>query len=69
MDGKTATKLIRRSQKSFNNIPIVAVTASALSEEQDEYITLGMNEVIAKPFSLVELRSVVAKWVNYRDAS
>ena len=69
MDGKTATKIIRSSQKSYNNIPIVAVTASALSEEQDEYIALGMNEVIAKPFSLADLRSVVAKWVSHRDAS
>lgn len=69
MDGRTATKLIRDSQKHYRNIPIIAVTASALSEEQDEYIAIGMNEVVAKPFSLAELRLVVMKWVSRSNTS
>ena len=48
MDGLAATKFIRSNFK--NNIPIIAVTANAFSEDIKHYLETGMNDVIIKPY-------------------
>jgi signal transduction histidine kinase len=52
MDGIEATTTIRK----FNtDIPIIALTASAMLKQQHEVFTCGMNEIVAKPFDPIEL--------------
>jgi osomolarity two-component system sensor histidine kinase TcsA len=46
MDGVTATKKIRAAGHSM---PIVAMTANALKEDEEAYLAEGMNDYIAKP--------------------
>jgi PAS domain S-box-containing protein len=53
MDGYTATKHIRQVMK--RNIPIVAMTADAISGESDKCIEVGMNGYISKPFDADDL--------------
>lgn len=51
MDGLTATKHIRSGKYSMNpDISIVAMTASALSGENQKCFDAGMNDYISKPF-------------------
>jgi CheY-like chemotaxis protein len=51
MDGYTATKIIREQLPSpINKVPILGMTAHALSHERKKCLQYGMNEYIAKPF-------------------
>lgn len=51
MDGLTATKMIRESNSPNSNIPIIAVTADAMSGASEYYLNNGFNEYIAKPIN------------------
>jgi len=66
MDGIEATKRIRAANEPWSNIPILAVTASVLRDEQDSYLQAGMDEIIRKPFSIRHLRETVKHWITQR---
>jgi CheY-like chemotaxis protein len=51
MDGLTATENIRRNPDLLR-VPILAMTANAMSEDRDACFAAGMNGHIAKPFDL-----------------
>lgn len=56
MDGYSATKAIRSLERpDAKEIPIFAMTAAALSEDQKKSLEAGMNAHINKPISLQEL--------------
>ena len=55
MDGLEATMIIRSSQKDYKDIPIVALTASALIGDKQKFLDAGMNDYISKPIDIVEL--------------
>ena len=62
MDGYEATRQIRGMNSHIaKNIPIIAMTANAFEEDRQAAITAGMNEHIAKPINVDELKSVLAK--------
>ena len=51
MDGLAATRKIREnSSPYFQNIPIIALTASMMTSELNEIEASGMNDYIIKPF-------------------
>ncbi|MES2109976.1 MAG: response regulator [Bacteroidota bacterium] len=51
MGGIEATKIIRSQQDPyFQQLPIIALTASMLSTEKEEISNAGMNDYILKPF-------------------
>jgi len=62
MDGYEATRQIRQT-RSFAELPIIAMTAHAFSEERDHCLTAGMNDHIAKPINPDMLFSVLLKWL------
>ncbi len=51
MDGMEATWLIRQYEKEFNltPVPIIALTANVVKEDQKKYIQAGMDDFISKP--------------------
>lgn len=55
MDGYQATKEIRHLSISWPQPTIVALTASALSEERERCLDAGMNAFLSKPIQLDEL--------------
>jgi len=57
MDGYEATRVIRNELK--NNIPIVAMTAHAMSGERDKCLSLGMNDYLSKPFQQDQLLQII----------
>jgi signal transduction histidine kinase/CheY-like chemotaxis protein len=59
MDGLTATQLIRRSGAPFAEIPIIALTAAALSEDQDKAFAAGVTSFTTKPVSKDRLRAAI----------
>jgi CheY-like chemotaxis protein len=63
MDGLEATLEIRKLEQ-FNDLPIVALTAHALSEERDRCVAAGMNGFVTKPFKPRELYDAVECWIR-----
>ncbi len=60
MDGYEATKVIRSSERDYiRNIPIVAMTADAFSEDIQKCKEVGMNAHIAKPLNISNLITVL----------
>lgn len=55
MDGYTATKAIRKLDTPLATIPIVALTAHAMSEERQKCLTMGMDAYLTKPINESEL--------------
>ncbi|BEE09436.1 hypothetical protein VAWG005_22480 [Aeromonas dhakensis] len=51
MDGLAATTHIRASRQSWADIPIIALTADAMPESKQYYLSHGMNGYITKPIS------------------
>jgi CheY-like chemotaxis protein/signal transduction histidine kinase/HPt (histidine-containing phosphotransfer) domain-containing protein len=67
MDGYEATRKIRADGR-FEKLPIIAVTAHALSSDQDKCLAAGMNEYIAKPIDPYHLYQTLARYFpNQRD--
>jgi signal transduction histidine kinase/ActR/RegA family two-component response regulator len=58
MSGREATVELRK-QYSKDELPIIALTAAALSSEQEQSLAIGMNAFIAKPFDAERLRGVL----------
>jgi two-component system, sensor histidine kinase and response regulator len=63
MDGFQATALIRE-ESSGKTLPIIAMTANALSDERERCLNAGMSDHIAKPIDLEELFQVLNKWLS-----
>jgi signal transduction histidine kinase/ActR/RegA family two-component response regulator len=66
MDGFEATRLIRKieAEKLLPHTPIVAITANALSGEDQHCRDAGMDDYIAKPFKPDDLRRMVEHWTK-----
>jgi CheY-like chemotaxis protein len=58
LDGYRTTQLIRE-RPALANVPIVAVTAYALSDENEAALQIGCNEYLTKPFKPRQLLEVV----------
>lgn len=64
MDGFSATKAIRAEEKkSGKHIPIIAMTAYALSGDREKCIESGMDDYISKPITMNGLHKIVEKWL------
>jgi PAS domain S-box-containing protein len=66
MDGFEATRRIRETIQP--GIPIIAVTADAMSGDRDRCLSKGMNDYISKPVDLGQLADVLARWLPVSGA-
>ncbi len=64
MDGYEATKIIRKSKKPYQNIPILALTANVMTEEVSKCQKVGMNSHIAKPIEFDDLKTKLAIYLD-----
>ena len=63
MDGLSAAKAIRHSGLAqAARIPIIAMTANAMSGDKEISLAAGMNDHITKPLDLDELRATLQHW-------
>jgi signal transduction histidine kinase/CheY-like chemotaxis protein/HPt (histidine-containing phosphotransfer) domain-containing protein len=63
MDGYAATRLLR-SNPRFQEIPIIALTASAVAEERQRCLEAGMNDHVSKPIDPDALFAAIARWTK-----
>ncbi len=66
MDGLEATRRIRDANFPAINrdVPIIAITAHAIHGYREKCLSAGMNDFLTKPYSAVQLRKLVAKWLR-----
>ena len=64
MNGIEATKKIRELEKETNkHIPIIAVTANALTGDKERFLEAGFDDYIPKPVDIKLLKEVMGKFL------
>ncbi len=65
MDGYQATAVIREfnADERNHNIPIIAMTASAMSGDREKCLDSGMNDYMTKPIELSIIQQKIQKWL------
>ncbi len=69
MNGIEAVKHIRllEQDKGVEPLPIIAVTANALSSDRQRFIDAGMDDYIAKPYTEQTIRNVLLKYIGTKE--
>ncbi|MDE1167978.1 MAG: response regulator [Pseudomonas sp.] len=62
MDGYEATREIRKDPR-WRKLPIIAVTAKAMKDDQERCLQAGSNDYLAKPIELDRLFSLIRVWL------
>lgn len=65
IDGVETTHIIRRFHPEYDDIPIIALTANAVSGTKEMFLREGMNDFVAKP---IEMRCILSKLRNWLPA-
>ena len=65
MDGLTATRHLRQNP-AWANLPVLAMTANAMSRDRDLCLEAGMNGHLAKPIDPDELFATLLQWIAPR---
>jgi CheY-like chemotaxis protein len=55
LDGIEATKKIREAEGNQRHTPIIAITAYALQGDKEKFISMGMDDYLAKPIDMKQL--------------
>ena len=62
MDGYTAMREIRK-QPALKKLPIIALTAKAMRDDQEKCLAAGANDYVAKPLDVEKLLSLIRVWM------
>jgi signal transduction histidine kinase/CheY-like chemotaxis protein len=67
MDGFEATRRIREREQSDGNpgVIIIALTGNAMEGDRENCIGAGMDDYLAKPFTLDEVSRMLSKWLQH----
>ena len=66
MDGIEAVRRIREMEDDnsyYKNVPIVALTANAVSGTREMFLENGLNDFLSKPIDTVMLNAILEKWI------
>jgi CheY-like chemotaxis protein len=64
MDGPTAVLRIRELGGRAGGIPIIALTASALAGDRDQYLAAGMTDYLSKPIDVAALFAALGRAIE-----
>ncbi len=64
MDGYETTRAIRKSDKKFAAVPIIAMTANAVEGDREKCLAAGMNDYLSKPIQKNALVTVLQRWID-----
>lgn len=64
LDGFEATRQIRALPLPVSKVPIIAVTANAMSQDRERCVEAGMNDYTSKPIDARALNKKIIYWVN-----
>ena len=66
MSGYDATREIRAGELGTRkHVPIIAMTANAMTGEKEKCLRFGMDDYISKPIDLEELRDILGQWIVF----
>ena len=68
LDGVATTQIIRTSRKPYADIPIIAVTACVLAEDQKRFLAAGMDHCVTKPFTMEHLQQSILSALDRKAA-
>jgi CheY-like chemotaxis protein len=69
MDGFTATREIRKAEIiSGRHIPVIAMTANAMSGDREACIAAGMDDYIPKPISRGAISEALVRWLPVKGS-
>ena len=63
VDGAECTKRLRQLA-NCKSTPILAVTAMALNGDREKCLAAGVDDYLAKPFTIDALKKLVLKWAS-----
>jgi CheY-like chemotaxis protein len=66
MDGIETTQRIRAlgdEDPYYKNVPIIALTADAVSGTKEMFLENGLNDFLSKPIDTIKLNSILEKWI------
>jgi CheY-like chemotaxis protein/HPt (histidine-containing phosphotransfer) domain-containing protein len=64
MNGYESVEKLRK--QGFKR-PVIAVTASALSDERERCMSVGFDDILVKPFKRPDLEAMLNKWIGIRQ--
>jgi len=65
MDGYEATKILRTEEnRGYGDIPVIAMTASAIQGDREKCTDAGMDDYLAKPVEKARLEEMLVKWAG-----
>ncbi len=66
MDGYSATRRIRSADSGVRDpqVPVIALTAHAMSGDKEKCLAAGMNDYISKPFQIEQLNAMLEHWAG-----
>ena len=69
MDGYEATRQIRQyeANNSLDPVIIVALTANAMQGDREKCLQTGMNDYLAKPYTVEELQQTLSRWLSRQN--
>ena len=67
MDGYSATEVLRTDPR-WRELPVIAMTASALAEDRERAFASGMNAHVSKPINVRVLLQTLGQWIRPRPA-
>ncbi len=62
LDGIEATRIIRKEIKL--DIPIIAISAAAMKDDQETALSAGINGYVTKPVAIEALKHQMIVWLN-----
>lgn len=71
MDGFAATAAIRqreREAQDHHHVPIIALTANAMEGDRTRCLAAGMDDYLAKPFTMAQLSAILTQWLTPQTA-
>ena len=66
MDGPAATRALRAEFPAARQPGVIAVTAHALADSRETFLSAGLDEILTKPIRLPELTALLARLPELR---
>jgi CheY-like chemotaxis protein len=65
MDGYETVQIIRADPR-LRDLPVIAVTASVMSEDRERALSVGMDDHIPKPLDVASMLRTIAQWLQVK---
>ncbi|CAG8820901.1 8463_t:CDS:2, partial [Gigaspora rosea] len=69
MSGFDASRAIRAMNTSISNVPIIALTASAVQGTKEQCLESGMNDYLTKPLKIAKLKEMLEQWLGSNESN